>query len=198
MKIRLGSTACLLFDRGKAVRAQAPRRIRKKSSSRPLRKVRVPHPDARRGEAVRIGCTRQISGRSRTRDHIHFCGVERTPYSCGGPYGEDKMPARLWGRARNCLESGLRSRLWRCARGDTRVKACFRDEPPISTTINRTRMWMSRPDTYDTVRVFANACGEQQRQGGDFRGSVIRVLYIGEASFDFAVRRSRPPAPRRR
>ncbi len=40
--------------------------------------------------------------------------MTRTPYSCG-PYGEDKMPARL-GPSQELLESGVHLCLRRCAR----------------------------------------------------------------------------------
>ena len=104
MKIRLGLVAaCLLVVAGYGVRAQAPGTAQQEFIKTHYAKYeyRIPMRD---GVKLFVSVYTPLAGAFKDPGPYPFL-MTRTPYSCG-PYGEDKMPARL-GPSEELLESGL-------------------------------------------------------------------------------------------
>ena len=176
MKIRLGLVAvCLFVVAGYGVRAQAPGPSQEEFIKTHYAKYeyRIPMRD---GVKLFVSVYTPQAGAFKDPGPYPFL-MTRTPYSCG-PYGEDKMPARL-GPSQELLESGY---IFVCgdARGRYESEGVFQEMNPHIDDKKSNKDVDESTDMYDTVEFPAEACGEQQREGGDFGDQLSGVLYVGQ------------------
>jgi hypothetical protein len=151
MKIRLGLVAACLFVVSGYGRAQAPGPNQEEFIKTHYAKYeyRIPMRD---GAKLFVSVYTPVAGTFKDTGPYPFL-MTRTPYSCG-PYGEDKMPARL-GPSQELLESGY---IFVCgdARGRYQSEGVFQEMNPHiddkkSCEKGKTCDVDESTDTYDTV-----------------------------------------------
>ena len=121
--------------------------------------------------------------------------MTRTPYNCG-PYGEDKMPARL-GVSRELLESGY---IFVCGdvRGRYESEGVFREMSPALTVAQKTnpKATDESTDMYDTVefllKTVANNNGKVGITGISYPGFYTSASIIDSHP---AIKAASPQAP---
>jgi hypothetical protein len=147
MKIRLGLVAvCLFVMAGYGVRAQAPGPSQEEFIKTHYAKYeyRIPMRD---GVKLFVSVYTPQAGAFKDPGPYPFL-MTRTPYSCG-PYGEDKMPARL-GPSQELLESGY---IFVCgdARGRYESEGVFQEMNPHIDDKKSNKDVDESTDMYDTV-----------------------------------------------
>jgi uncharacterized protein len=147
MKIRLGLAAvCLFVVAGYGVRAQAPGPSQEEFIKTHYAKYeyRIPMRD---GVKLFVSVYTPQAGAFKDPGPYPFL-MTRTPYSCG-PYGEDKMPARL-GPSQELLESGY---IFVCgdARGRYESEGVFQEMNPHIDDKKSNKDVDESTDMYDTV-----------------------------------------------
>jgi uncharacterized protein len=147
MKIRLGAVAvCLFVVAGYGVRAQAPGPSQEEFIKTHYAKYeyRIPMRD---GVKLFVSVYTPQAGAFKDAGPYPFL-MTRTPYSCG-PYGEDKMPARL-GPSQELLESGY---IFVCgdARGRYESEGVFQEMNPHIDDKKSNKDVDESTDMYDTV-----------------------------------------------
>jgi uncharacterized protein len=147
MKIRLGLVAaCLFVVAGYGVRAQAPGPSQEEFIKTHYAKYeyRIPMRD---GVKLFVSVYTPQAGAFKDAGPYPFL-MTRTPYSCG-PYGEDKMPARL-GPSQELLESGY---IFVCgdARGRYESEGVFQEMNPHIDDKKSNKDVDESTDMYDTV-----------------------------------------------
>jgi len=147
MKIRLGLVAvCLFVATGYGVRAQAPAPSQEEFIKTHYAKYeyRIPMRD---GAKLFVSVYTPQAGAFKDPGPYPFL-MTRTPYSCG-PYGEDKMPARL-GPSQELLESGY---IFVCGdvRGRYESEGVFQEMNPHIDNKKSNKDVDESTDTYDTV-----------------------------------------------
>jgi uncharacterized protein len=147
MKIRLGLVAvCLFVVAGYGVRAQAPGPNQEEFIKTHYAKYeyRIPMRD---GVKLFVSVYTPQAGAFKDPGPYPFL-MTRTPYSCG-PYGEDKMPARL-GPSQELLESGY---IFVCgdARGRYESEGVFQEMNPHIEDKKSNKDVDESTDMYDTV-----------------------------------------------
>ena len=138
---------------GKAGRAGCEPRIRQGA----LHQVRIPHPDARRREALH----RRLRPEGRRRRPTRSCST-RTPYSVA-PYGVDQYqddlgPSPLFGKAGYIF-------VYQDVRGRWMSEGEFVNMRPHNADKNGPKDIDESTDTYDTIDWLRQERAEQQRQG---------------------------------
>jgi uncharacterized protein len=147
MKIRLGLVAvCLFVMAGYGVQAQAPGPSQEEFIKTHYAKYeyRIPMRD---GVKLFVSVYTPQAGAFKDPGPYPFL-MTRTPYSCG-PYGEDKMPARL-GPSQELLESGY---IFVCgdARGRYESEGVFQEMSPHIDDKKSNKDVDESTDMYDTV-----------------------------------------------
>jgi len=147
MKIRLGLVAvCLFVVAGYGMRAQAPGPSQEEFIKTHYAKYeyRIPMRD---GVKLFVSVYTPQAGAFKDPGPYPFL-MTRTPYSCG-PYGEDKMPARL-GPSQELLESGY---IFVCgdARGRYESEGVFQEMNPHIDDKKSNKDVDESTDMYDTV-----------------------------------------------
>ena len=147
MKIRFGLVAaCLFVTAGHSVMAQAPGANEGEFIKTHYAKYeyRIPMRD---GVKLFVSVYTPLAGAFKDAGPYPFL-MTRTPYSCG-PYGEDKMPARL-GPSQELLESGY---IFVCgdARGRYESEGVFQEMNPHIEDKKSNKDVDESTDMYDTV-----------------------------------------------
>ena len=147
MKIRFGLVAaCLFVTAGYSARGQAPGPNEEEFIKTHYAKYeyRIPMRD---GVKLFVSVYTPLAGAFKDAGPYPFL-MTRTPYSCG-PYGEDKMPARL-GPSQDLLESGY---IFVCgdARGRYESEGVFQEMNPHIEDKKSNKDVDESTDMYDTV-----------------------------------------------